>query len=322
MDDGRRIKSASIRHSAWTVNIAKKFMNRKVLRKLVGVTVFAFGLRFATSALGQETIRYYGGPGLAVFYAGYLDLDLNWDGENDFGFGSDVVCTTGIPSICILTIITKPQAGTSVLSTNDYVAAIPAGALIGAGSTSGALWTTNSLIASVQTTGSLGGDSRMSPIQALGDGYCGFQLTEPDGVHFGWMRLRIANAWLLQPPFVGVGPILWDQSVVPTTSIVSFIGPNVTVTEWAYETRPNAPIEAGAIPGPSPLAAGLGSRPGNLRLAWQSEVGAAYCVQFKDSLQANSWEVVDMRVVATGASAAAEIPTPGITRFFRVVRAD
>ena len=304
-------------------------MNRKPLHSNLWKAFLALGLALTIPTRADETIRYYGGPNLMVgFYGSSLDLDLNWDGESDFGFESGgPVCTTGIPPTCTSLITTKPIPGVSVLSMNNYVAAIPAGALIGAEPVANTQWKTNALTASVQVTGLSSGDAPVSPIQALSDGYCGFQFTEQDGIHFGWMHLRIANAWLFQPPYVfnsTLDPI--DQAIPMTTAeglqIISFIGPNVTVTEWAYETRPNTAIAAGEIPRPSPMAAGMGSRAGNLRLIWQAEAGAAYYVQFKDALTATSWEVLNMRVVATGSSAGAEILTPGVTRFFRVVRAD
>jgi len=92
--------------------------------------------------------------------------------------------------------------------------------------------------------------------------------------------------------------------------------------DWAFETRPNTSILAGAMPVIAPQAAPGIVRPGHLRLRWQSEVSKAYQVQFKESLTAPLWTNLDFVVVGTTTNAAVDVPITGTGKFFRVVEAD
>jgi hypothetical protein len=174
-----------------------------------------------------------------------------------------------------------------------------------------------------------------SPFQAAGQGYVGVRFSAADGVHYGWIKLRIQNFSPLQPvayPGIDFDPFITIetnrtaaslvQPVIAPPQVIFISGPIVNIEEWAFEMRPNTPILAGAIPVPESLTVGLGSRAGNIRVTWQCEAGAAYQVQYKDSLGAAVWETINMQVVATADSAAAELPTGGANRFFRIVRVD
>ena len=94
------------------------------------------------------------------------------------------------------------------------------------------------------------------------------------------------------------------------------------ISDWAYETQPNTPIKAGAIPVVVLQAPPEIAQPGYLRLRWQTEIGKGYQIQSKVSLAASLWTNLDFVIVATATNAVADIPITGATRFYRVVEAD
>ncbi len=94
------------------------------------------------------------------------------------------------------------------------------------------------------------------------------------------------------------------------------------VTEYAYETRPGAPIKAGAKPVVAPMAAPEVARADYLRLKWPSEVGKAYQVQTKARMDALRWTNLDFVVPATSTETMVDLPVEGTAGFFRVVEAD
>jgi hypothetical protein len=125
----------------------------------------------------------------------------------------------------------------------------------------------------------------------LTSAYIGFETVQPDGTYYGWMEV--------QNPF----PVMAGQIVA-----------------WAYSTTPNTPIVAGAgllVP----LAPVQIVRPGNLRLNWQSQIGQAYQVQFKNQVDAPSWSNSDLTIVATATNTSADIPMTGAQGYYRVVQA-
>jgi len=296
---------------------------------------FAFALPIAAALCGhcEETIRYFGGPRISFpLFTQPADLDLNWDGASDLHFESGSVCTASIPGSCWDYQIVTPNSGGEILAATNYLAALPFGTSIGNESPQSTEWTTNGANVVVQSlTGQL---TLQSPFQAAGQGYAGIRFAAADGVHYGWIKLRIQTYNPFQPfshsdaNFDPIATIKADgtaslaQPVIMPPQIIFISGPIVNVEEWAFETRPNTPILAGAIPVPEGVTVGVGARAGNIRVTWQSELSAAYQVQYKDSLSATTWETINMQIIATANSAAAELPAGGANRFFRIVRAD
>jgi hypothetical protein len=94
------------------------------------------------------------------------------------------------------------------------------------------------------------------------------------------------------------------------------------LSDYAYETRPNTPIRAGAKPVPVPLAAPHVVRPGQLRLTWPAEINKAYQIQCKENLSSLLWSNLNFTVIGAASNAAVDIPIAGTAKFFRVVEAD
>lgn len=92
--------------------------------------------------------------------------------------------------------------------------------------------------------------------------------------------------------------------------------------DYAYETRPNTPIKAGAKPAPVPLASPQVVRPGYLRLMWLSAIGKAYQVQAKAQLESFAWTNLSFAIPATSTNSMVDLPLSGQAQFFRVVEAD
>jgi len=124
-------------------------------------------------------------------------------------------------------------------------------------------------------------------------GYMGVEFQRGGARHYGWMLLQVS-----------------DYS--------AFCG----IDSWAYETRPNTPIKAGARPVMVGFAVPVVARPGYLRLSWLSEIGKAYQVQAKASLDAFGWTNLNFAVPATTTNTLLDLPMTGAAQFFRVVEAD
>jgi hypothetical protein len=125
------------------------------------------------------------------------------------------------------------------------------------------------------------------PIGEQGSGYLGVRFYTVDGDHYGWVYVQ---GW--------------------------------SVVDWAYETRPNQPIRAGAKPVPVPLSHASIERPGYFRLVAETENGKAYQVQTKESLLDFSWSNLSFALPAGSTNTLVDIPMTGEKRFYRVVEAD
>jgi hypothetical protein len=69
-----------------------------------------------------------------------------------------------------------------------------------------------------------------------------------------------------------------------------------------------------------PIAAPQIVRPGNVRLNWQSDIGLAYLVQFKNQINDTSWTDTDITVIATSGNSIVDIPMAGASGFYRVIQ--
>lgn len=79
-----------------------------------------------------------------------------------------------------------------------------------------------------------------------GGGYMGFELTEPDGVHYGWLRVENDGSDGMEYYVFG------------------------RITGFAYETEPGLPIRVGEIPEPNSCVLALLGAVAALRLSWRS----------------------------------------------------
>lgn len=267
------------------------------------------------AAHGQSTIAYFNGQPFPVpVMYGSKGVDFDGDGKPEFVFWSyGSICTADVPTSGCSWPFYVGAAGTNSLLAGDYALVQSAGALIGNHAPVGATWRTTqpygitlaaswwSLYGNIidgQTVYS-GWDGSLGK---LTNAYLGVRFQAQDGLHYGWIRVRLPNS--------ATGPEGFPIEFTPV------------VVEWAFETRPDCAIVAGAKPVTVPLAAPEVVRPGQLRLSWQSEIGKAYQVQVKASLTTPFWTNLDFVVIGTSTNASVEIPITGAAKFFRVVEAD
>jgi len=135
-------------------------------------------------------------------------------------------------------------------------------------------------------------------------GFMGIQFQIASNWHFGWVQIR-----------GGVAGLSEDGQRF-------FLMPPGWILDWAYETCPNTPIKAGAKPVMVAVAVPVVVRAGFLRLSWLSEIGNAYQVQSKPSLDAFGWTNLNFAVPATTTHTLLDLPMTGASQFFRIVEAD
>jgi len=181
-----------------------------------------------TNARGQATIIYVSGPSFPfqpeLAEPSGADLDLDQDGTVDFSFRLG-------PFIAPTLVVGFPGGGGAsapfyvlALGTNSILlrrssqaTILPFGALIGNTAPFDSTWSSPDQTANVATyfISQYSPSGIFGPLADVGVGYLAVRLEATDGVHYGWVRLRIA--------------------------------PEVEVVDWAYEARPNTPIRAGII---------------------------------------------------------------------------
>lgn len=251
-------------------------------------------LLFGNGCAAQSTVVYRQGP--VVFDYSSSDLDLNQDGVPDFRFTAGTLA--GLPSPGAPSTST-PYLGTFAFNRNDYlmnsegrIVLKQAGVSFGPQSASGESWGRRDF-------------EEQSIAYAAGTNWPGFSGQPPEaflGVHF------LSN---------GAAHYGWIRFVVPQTNSVFPV-----IADWAYESRTNTAIRAGAKPINVPQASPEIRRSGYIRLRWQPEIGKAYQVQSKTHLVEPQWVNLDFVVVGTATNAAVDIPITGEAKFFRVVEAD
>lgn len=198
-----------------------------------------------------------------------------------------------------------PASGNSVIAVQPYlpnsqaVLVIPlsAGVQIGRDA-AGYRWLTNILggeiLASARDGGTIGdggGFITDGYFVGIDKAYIGLQFQQNGQTNYGWVS---AGA-----PVVGIN--------------------GGWIYEYAYETQPNTPILAGAVP-LTPLGMPQIVRPGNLRLNWQSQINKAYQVQFQEQLDSLFWTNLDLTIIATATNTSADVPMVGAARFYRVIQ--
>ena len=180
----------------------------------------------------QSTIAYSAGPAFQT-PAGFLPVsfDLDQDGSADFGFmDSGPLCTTDVPcSLCTLSFDVLILGTNGLLVQGSYAAILPAGEWIGPVTSSNGVWSSagNSTLLSLWWSERYGTSGSTGPLATMGEGFLGARFYGADGLHYGWVHVRLAL----------VAPV---------------------VVDWAYETRPGVPIQAGA--GAARLADGRAAR--------------------------------------------------------------
>jgi hypothetical protein len=268
-------------------------------------------LGIALSAPAQSTIAYFDGPAFHITLDTTPSIDFGWPGQGDIAFGcvffSPNIDTnsTGLTNVQSSGITGEyyvaPLDSNNVLCTNYDVLIMPAGTLIGAVTSSNVEWSASE------------GATLVSEFIAFGNppvtSWYGTLAARPEAGFLG-VRLQVQNEWHYG----------WVQAQLQTNAASGDIGP--IIVDWAYETRPNTFIVAGAKPVPVPLAAPRVVQPGTLRLAWQSIIGQSYQVQFKSQLDTPLWTNLNAPITSSGTNLIANLPITGVSGFYRVVQAN
>ena len=199
-----------------------------------------FPLVCLTAISAQCAIAYSNGPSFQVppEYAA-RSIDLNGDGAPDFSFwSSGPIVTDDYPSSGGLWPYYVGATGTNQLLLAGYDALLqPFGTEIGSNGPAGTVWGTPWFGAGLAAqwwsldgrdiNGQLVYSGWSGSLGDLGVAYLGARFYAADGLHYGWVRVRLPS------PDLGPGglPLEFAPAVV----------------DWACETRTNRPVRAGDI---------------------------------------------------------------------------
>jgi hypothetical protein len=163
-------------------------------------------------------------------------FDLNADGATDFVFLHSIACLLSEPPHCFHHLVVRgpfsPGHSNGILVDGASVGFVPQGTAIG-DVVEGFDWGHSFLATSidgVQFDYDIGNLPR-SPASAI----LGARFEAEDGFHYGWVRLGL-EAW--DP--IDEAPPIFDI----------FNNPG-DIVDWGYESTPNTPIVAGAVPEPA-----------------------------------------------------------------------
>jgi hypothetical protein len=207
-------------------------------RVLLTLIVLSFGAAYAHGEIVYRTpIR----PGT------YDPIDLDNNGRPDFSFGIRTI-SVGQDTLSFFFAIDQPQdlqPKNGVLTLGDDVPEVQPGTGVGP-STQNLTWDDDfddAQIPGVSPVGSLHFLSP-SPVTQL----IGVRFHAEDGLHYGWMRLA-RSYWA---PYDFAHPN-WpeDPGSVFNWELPRIDQYNPGVLDWAYESTPNTPIVAGAVPEPA-----------------------------------------------------------------------
>ena len=284
-----------------------------IMKCIALVTILAGWIPFACA---QSTIAHFNGPAFPVhaIYSDPQGIDFDGDGMPEFNFWSDgLLCTADVPtSFCVSSFCVGASA-TNMFLVNGDALVQSAGALISSNASTGAAWSTAQPYGTTLTANWWSLHGRMvgeevvysgwdGSLGILTNAFLGVRFQSPDGLHYGWIRVRLPNAATASEGT--------SYEIVPV------------VVEWAFETRPDTTIIAGAKPVTVPLTAPDVVRPAQLRLKWPSTIGKAYQVQAKANLTLPLWTNLDFVVIGSATYTTVSIPMAGTALFFRVVEAD
>jgi hypothetical protein len=257
---------------------------------------------------GQSTIAYFNGPAFQLPpFEGYAN-GIDFDGDNTFDFtfsASGMICTMDIPSSGCYQSFYVSAAGTNALLWQSNQILMSAGNLIGSATSSNVVWGSpgqGGLLTSFISSPRYGTSEWTPPLGTLTNGYLGVRFYAADGLHYGWIQAGL--------PIQNLGTIGFVLESSPV------------ILDWAYETRVDTAIVAGAKPVMASQASPEIIRPGYLRLNWQTEIGKTYQVQSKENLVAPFWTNLDFIIVATATNAMTDIPITGEIKFYRIVEAN
>jgi hypothetical protein len=186
-------------------------------------TVLA-GPLFATA---QDTIIYSNGPSFPIpsyYDSGRAFIDFDGDGVFDLSFEYyGFICTADVPtSGCSLSFYVGALSTNAILVRSCQASILPFGTSIGSAPASNTMWNTRcqyTALADYFFSPRYGTKGYGGPLADPGVGYLGVRFSAADGLHYGWVRVRMPR----------------DTEFAPA------------IVDWAYEARPDTAIRAGAI---------------------------------------------------------------------------
>jgi len=174
---------------------------------------------------GQDSIVYFSGPSFQFIYGEIQQIghgfDLDGSGNQDFAFQQGYfICTADVPTSGCSSPFYVTASGSNAMLIQRFGQAtiLPFGARIGNPTPTNSTWSNPAQSATVATyyiSQRYNNSGLAGPLADVGVGYLGVRVMGVDGWHYGWIRMK------------------------------SF--PAVVVIDWAYESRPNEPIQAGDI---------------------------------------------------------------------------
>ena len=207
--------------------------------------VLACGLVPASLAPGQGTIVYHQ-PAAPLFGLVGLTLDLNGDGQVDSRFYSASYIpasyyATGASGVGTAQLLVTPNAG---LDGGSHLVALGPDFLIGGTIDESLLWAgqdASNSYGDATVLGSYIAEDAAGSLIPVGyfygtTAFMGIHFQIDSEWHYGWVRIRGGTAGLSDD----------GQQL--------YLNPPGWILDWAYDTRPDAPILAGAVPEPSTLS--------------------------------------------------------------------
>lgn len=269
---------------------------------IIAVFVWISLIGQTENILAQDTIRYTAGPALQIpTQFSYASVDFDRDGEAEVDFtGSGFLCTADVPtSYCQLSFTGIPMSTNSLLCIGSQFVVMAAGTIIGDSPIEGMDWRsfTSATLAVQAFSPKYGTNGWNGPLSTNTEGYLGVRFHTSSGQHYGWVHVRMPKQ---------------DASLSEFSPVV---------LDWAYESQPDTPIKAGAMP-VAPITLPQIVRPEQLRLNWLTEIGQVYQVQFKETLGAPGWSNLDITVIATSTNVVVDVPMKGNIGFFQAVRTE
>jgi len=199
--------------------------------------MLALGLASAPSVLGQGTIVYHQ-PLMPLYPLIGQELDLNGEGQLEFRLydGTDLGGSyfgTSASGLGLAQLLVTPRGPND---TRSYLVGLSQGFLIGGPLSGSWFWAAHDAPNKYGQADVLGTFIPGSGNYLIPDGYF-YNTTAFMGIHFqigqnwhyGWVRIRGEGA-------------------------ADVLAPQGWILDWAYESRPDTPIFAGAVPEPSSWA--------------------------------------------------------------------
>jgi hypothetical protein len=182
----------------------------------------------------QAEIIYTNGPSFEIPLMGSSrSLDINNDGTPDFVFRSEAPLSTfNVPSSGSSWPFHLDAAGTNQFLLSAYALVQASGTLISSNAPTGAKWSDAGASAPLtvhwmRKNGETASDGWNGSLGELKDGYLGVRFYAADGLHYGWIRVRL------------------PKPASNTNGVSLPLSP--FVADWAYETKTDSPIQTGGV---------------------------------------------------------------------------